>query len=98
MSTITLQQILDRRKDIEEELTALLEETQSDFTLEDVKAVIYDEDDEDDFTQAMAMFDNGQGLVEMSTVIEALSDAWNFFPHKSLNGLCPKEQLLPPET
>lgn len=42
------QLILERRKEIEQELLDMLKETQSDFGLEDIKQIIYDEEDQDD--------------------------------------------------
>ena len=41
-------QILERRKEIEQELLEMLKETESDFTLEDIKEIIYNEEDNDD--------------------------------------------------
>jgi len=40
------------------------------------------------------MFDNGQGMPELSNILETLNDAWNYFPHKILGGLSPAEKLL----
>ena len=46
----TKEQILRRRKEIEEDLLAMLKETESDFGLADIKDVIYNEEDTDDLT------------------------------------------------
>jgi len=87
-------QILQRRKEIEQEFIDLLEETGSDFGLEDIKDIIYNEDGQDSLTDVIAMFDNGLGPAELENVLEIVNDAWNYFPHKSLDGLCPTEKLL----
>src|SRR3989338_4336569 len=89
------QQIIEKRKEIEEELEDVLKETGSDFTLADILETIYEEEETDDFTDLIAMFDMGQGAAELQTVTELLSDAWNYFPHRVLGGLSPAEMLLP---
>jgi predicted house-cleaning noncanonical NTP pyrophosphatase (MazG superfamily) len=89
-----LEQILIRRKEIEEELLEMLEESGSDFDLGDIKEIIYNEESQDDLTEIVAMFDNGQNLDEMNTILETINDAWNYFPHKLLGGLSPAEKIL----
>jgi hypothetical protein len=85
--------IFIKRKEIERELIEMLEETESDFDLEDIKEIIYDEEDHDDLVRIIAMFDNGQGLIEMENILETINDAWNYFPHKLLDGLSPAEKI-----
>lgn len=88
------QQILKRRKEIEQELVAMLKETKSDFSLQHVKDVIFHEEDNDDMQKVIAMFDRGGDTSELSNILELASDAWNYFPHKAINGLSPAEKLL----
>ncbi|MEK7091918.1 MAG: hypothetical protein AAB900_02935, partial [Patescibacteria group bacterium] len=87
-------QILERRKEIEQEIVEMLEETDSDFSLQDVRAVIYHESGSDDLMKALLMFDRGGGASELSNVLELLNDAWNYFPHEVLGGISPAEKLL----
>ena|SRR3989338_10145876 len=87
-------QILQKRKEIEQELIDLLEKTGSDFGLEDIKEIIYNEEGQDSLTDVIAMFDNGLGLVELENVLGLVNDAWNYFPHKALGGLSPTEKRL----
>lgn len=86
-------EILQRRKEIEQELADLLKETESKFDLDDIKEIIYNEDGQDSLTDVIAMFDNGLGLVELENVLEIVNNAWNYFPHKTLGGLSPEEKL-----
>ena len=88
------QQILERRKELEQELVEMLKETESDFTLDDVRDIIYNEKDNNDMMKLVAMFDRGGDVSELSNVLEMISDAWNYFPHKILNGISPAEKLL----
>lgn len=89
-----LEQILEKRKEIKKELIEMLEESNSDFSLDDIKEIIYNEEGQDDLTDVLMMFDNGQGVGEMNTILETINDAWNYFPHKLLDGLSPAEKIL----
>ena len=88
------QQILERRKEIEQELVDMLKETESDFTLDHVRDVIYHEEDNDDMMKVVAMFDRGGDASELSNVLQLVTDAWNYFPHEILGGISPAEKLL----
>ena len=94
------QQILERRKEIEQELRDMLKETKSDFKLEHVLEAIYNEEENDDMMKVVAMFDGfgklttgrGGDASELSNVLELVTDAWNYFPHKVLGGISPAEK------
>src|SRR3989338_2651470 len=88
------QQILERRKEIEQDLADMLKETESDFSLQHVKDAIFHEEENDDMMKVVAMFDRGRDASELSNVLELVSDAWNYFPHKVLGGISPAEKLL----
>jgi len=72
----------------------MLKETKSDFKLEHVLEVIYNEEDNDDMMKIVAMFDRGGDASELSNVLELVTDVWNYFPHKVLGGLSPAERIL----
>ena len=88
------QEILERRKEIEQDIIDLLSRAESDFSLDDVKEVIYNEEDQDDLTKAISMFDTGKIPDELENILELTNDAWNYFPHKILKGLSPAEMIL----
>jgi len=94
MEIETKQQILERRKEIEQELVDMLKETESDFTLDHVREAIFHEKDNDDMMKVVSMFDRGGDASELSNVLELVTDAWNYFPHKALGGISPAEKLL----
>jgi hypothetical protein len=94
MKTESKQQILARRREVEKELLEMLKETKSDFGLDDIKEIIYNEDGQDSLIDIIAMFDAGQGAAELQNVLELVNDAWNYFPHKVIGGLSPAEKLL----
>ena len=94
MEIETKQQIFERRKEIEKGLLEMLKETKSDFGLDDIKEIIYNEDGQDSLTDVIAMFDTGQGAAELQNVLELVNDEWNYFLHKVIGGLSPAEKLL----
>jgi hypothetical protein len=90
----SMEQILVKRKELEQELVEMLKKTKSDFTLEHIKQIIYDEDGQDSLTEVISMFDTGQKAAELDNVLELVNDAWNYFPHKIIGGVSPAEKLL----
>jgi len=40
------------------------------------------------------MFDRGGDASELSNVLELVTDAWNYFPHKVLGSISPAEVIL----
>ena len=94
MEILTKKEVLEKRKEIEREILDLLKETKSDFDLDYIKKVIYNEEDNDDLMKAFAVFDRGGDIDEMNEILEVVNDAWNYFPHKCLNGLSPMEKIL----
>lgn len=94
MKTESKQEILKRRKELEHELVDMLKKTESDFTLDHVRDAIYNEEESDDMVKVVAMFDRGGDASELDNVLELVSDAWNYFPHKVLGDISPAEKLL----
>jgi hypothetical protein len=88
------QQIIERQKEIEQELIEMLKKTKSPFSLEHIKDIVFHEKEQNDMTKIVAMFDRGGDASELSNILELASDAWNYFPHKILDGLSPAEKLL----
>lgn len=84
--------ILAKREEIEKELSTLIKKTKSDISLEEIQDIIYDETDFDDLNDIIRMFDMGSPY-ELQNIIETLNDAWNYFPHRVLNGRCPAEVI-----
>ena len=94
MEIESLQQILEQRKEIEQEIVRMLKETKSIFTLDHVRDVIFHEKDNDDMMKVVAMFDRGGDASELENILELVTDAWNYFPHKILGGISPAEKIL----
>ncbi|MDO8582624.1 MAG: hypothetical protein Q7R63_01390 [bacterium] len=88
------EKIIERRREIEQDITDMLREVGSDFSLQDVKGVIFSETDNDDMMKAVAMFDRGGDASELENILGLVTDAWNYFPHGILDGLSPAEKLL----
>jgi len=88
-----MEELREFREELKADIVDLLEETESDFTLDDVLDVIYEEEETDDMQRAIMMFDNGDPAL-LSSAVELVTDAWNCFPHRILDGLSPAEVLL----
>lgn len=86
-------EILMKRKDVEREIVDMLKKADSSFSLEDIKDIIYYESSNDDFHKLIAMFDRGGDASELDNILELVTDAWNYFPHQSLDGLSPTEKI-----
>ncbi len=93
-ASLRMKEILKRRDEIAKKLSKILEEINSPFTLEHIKDIIYYEKDSDDLTKVVSMFNKGKSIEEANQTLKIINDAWNYFPHKSLNGLCPMEKIL----
>ena len=78
----------------EARLSSLLEQTNSAATLDDIKRIIfYESNSRFSFyvAHATALFENRQSTIDIDTVLPVIQDAWNYFPHRALNGQCPAE-------
>lgn len=93
-ATPTKEEIAQTRSDLELQIAQLLEAANSEFTVGDVKKAIYGENDQDNFTQLLSMFDTGEGATELTDILEVITDAWNYFPHRALGDLAPIEVEL----
>ncbi|MBU1102774.1 hypothetical protein KJ853_03945 [Patescibacteria group bacterium] len=87
-------EILKKCKEIEKELSQMLKEINSIFGIEHIKDIIYHEKDDDDLMKIVSIFDRGGSTEELGQILEIVNDAWNYFPHKSLGGLCPMDKIL----
>lgn len=87
-------EILKKRQEIEDAISKLLKETESKLMLEDIKSAIYNENDINDLNKIIFSFDKGQNIDELNKIIQIINDAWNYFPHKCLDGLCPYQKFL----
>lgn len=85
-------EILLKRKEIEKELTSILKKIKSEYTLADIQNIVYNETETNDLHQIIRIFDTGSPY-EFENIMDILNDAWNYFPHKILDGLCPTEVL-----
>lgn len=88
--------ILAKREELETKIVDLLESVESDFCLHDVLEEIYRDEGPETINAIVAMFE-GEGLDSASAdrqdeVTDVINEAWHYFPHASLGGLCPAEK------
>jgi len=94
MKNETEKSIHERQKKIEESLLTLIKELKVSLTVDKIKKIIYREKGHRELNEITKEFDRGQNLEEFNKILQLLNDAWNYFPHKSLNGLSPAEKIL----
>ena len=85
-----IKEIAKKRKEIKEEFQELLVEHGSPFGFKHILDIIFHEEETDDMMKIMAIFDRGEPM-EIENILELATDAWNYFPHKILNGKAPAE-------
>lgn len=86
-------EIAEKRKEVEEKLRKILKVIRSNSNLEDIKDIIYNEDGHDSLKNLISIFDTGQNILKIEDILETVNDAWNYFPHKTLEGLSPTEKF-----
>lgn len=88
--------IEDVRKIIESQLREIIAYYQVDTTFEEIKEIVYNENGQKDFNNLIERFVSkikSNNLDEINEILKFVNAVWNFFPHKSLNGLSPVEKL-----
>lgn len=84
----------DMRKNLENQLSDIINYFQVNTTAKAIKKIIFDEEGQDDFNNLTRLFSEKiGGLNQLNKVLQIVNGAWNLFPHKSLNGLSPMEKL-----
>jgi len=76
-------------------LSGLLDRTKSTATLGDIQRLIFDESDlmptSHYFAQILGLFQTPKSKIDDEAVLPVIQDAWNYFPHRGLNGCAPAE-------
>jgi hypothetical protein len=92
--------ILAKREELETKIADLLDAAKSDFCFHDVLEEIYREEGVKDLEVIIEMFegdgrdgDGGLLAARLDEVIDVVNEAWNYFPHAVLDGLCPMEKM-----
>jgi hypothetical protein len=82
------------RQGTEDRLSAFLKRTNGSTTLGDIRNVILHEvpsrHPSEYFVDIIALF---PATVDIDVLLPIIQDAWNYFPHLSLNGRCPAELM-----
>ena len=79
-----------KRKEIEGRLIKLFRKTKPQISLHTIKQIIYLEDGSDDFHKLISLSSNCPSDC-IEEVVSTLNDAWNYFPHRCLDGKAPVE-------
>lgn len=86
--------ILRHRKRIEVLLAGLLHQSGHTASLDDIKTLIF-EFDHDGFDlyvrYFLQVFESHKNTVDIDAAVPIIQHAWNYFPHRFLDGRCPAE-------
>ncbi len=85
-------EFLAKRMEIEDKLAGSLKQRKSPFTINDIKNAIYTEKGTNVIALIIRMFHVEPESAGFDDLMKFIMDAWNYFPHKSLNGLSPQER------
>ncbi len=80
------------RKEIAVVFKSFLKDANSPFTFKQILDIIDCETGRKDFYKIVAVF-NDTEISDPETIMELVTDAWNYFPHKSLDGKAPIEMV-----
>jgi hypothetical protein len=95
MPKLTKQKIEKRRSEIKNNLSELIEKNKLGFSFADIEKIILEENGQKDFNKLVFLFLKNLQLSdvnETNNLVQAVNDAWNYFPHQSLGGLSPAEK------
>lgn len=88
------EEIVRKRLETEINLISLIQTSRGSLKIEDIKNIIYNEDGQICLNEIVASFDCGQDIEELNRIMQIVTSAWNYFPHKKLKGLSPAEKVL----
>ncbi len=86
--------IIQKRGDIEKQLNNIIDSLGLSMKFEEIKEMIYNEQDQSTLHEIISKFDNGQDIDELNKILAIVNEAWNYFPHKVLGGLFPAEKIM----
>jgi len=85
---------LKKRKEVEQELSFIVNKYKIKLGVEEIKEIIYEEDGQEDLHEIIKLFSNVRTLPELNNILKIINDVWNYFPHRSLGGVSPVEKRL----
>jgi len=90
-----LADILEYRMQLTYRISALLAQFGSPVTVPDIERLIFEEDPlrhpSEYFADLLALFKADDA--DLDDLLPVVQDAWNYLPHRSLDGRCPAEVI-----
>lgn len=88
------EEIIQKRNGIEKQLNDVITSLNLNISFNEIREMIYSEQDQSALHEITGKFDNGQDVDELNKIMEIVNEAWNYFPHKVLDGLSPIEKIV----
>ncbi|MEX2144800.1 MAG: hypothetical protein WD712_00245 [Candidatus Spechtbacterales bacterium] len=84
----------DIRKDIQRDITDIIDAYHLNISFSQVADIVYKEKDQEDFNNLCTSFvSRANNIEEVNSILEIVNRVWNYFPHNSLSGLSPFEKM-----
>ncbi len=93
VSNMSEKDILKKRQEVERDMRQILSKMDTKLTWEDMRYIIYNEEPKKGTEKMIDWLDLSDDIDKANDVLQVINDAWNFFPHKKLDGLCPIEMI-----
>ncbi len=93
VSNMSEKDILKKRQEVERDMRQILSKMDTKLTWEDMRYIIYNEEPMEGMKKIADWMDLSDDIDKANDVLQVINDAWNFFPHKKLDGLCPIEMI-----
>jgi len=90
--TVSYNEIMKMRQQIEEQLEQVIKKTDTELKIDDIKNIVYNESGQKDLQKIISSFSSIQDFNELQQLVALIMDAWNYWPHKNLEGLAPVEK------
>jgi ATP-dependent Clp protease ATP-binding subunit ClpA len=94
MDIPTRRQILKKRKQTEKELMELLKAVKRENRFDEIKEIIYNETSTDGMMDILKILTPKGANADLKEIVATVNDAWNYFPHEIIGGMCPADLLL----
>ena len=88
------EEIIQKRGAIEKQLIEVIDSLGLSINFDEIKEMIYNEQNQGALHEIIDKFDSGQNIEELNKILAIVNEAWNYFPHKVLDGLSPAEKIL----
>jgi ATP-dependent Clp protease ATP-binding subunit ClpA len=94
MDVPTRKDILKKQKKTEKKLMELLKAVKREDRFDEIAEIIYSETSPDGMMDIIKILTPKGANADLKEIVATVNDAWNYFPHEIIGGMCPADLLL----